>query len=67
MVVVPAEIPEANPVVAPIVATTVLELLHVPPPVASVSVPVVPVHKFVGPAIGSGAAFTVTLIVVVSD
>ena len=56
--------PAAIPPVIPdelIVATPGVELVHVPPPVASVSVTVDPVHTEKVPAIAAGSAVTVTL------
>jgi hypothetical protein len=59
------EVPTAMPVTMPstesIVAAAVFELLHVPPPVKSLSVTVVPVHTEVGPVIATGRPATVIL------
>ena len=60
MVLVPAATVETIPEVAPIVATPVLLLLHVPLP-ASVSVAVDPRQIVVIPAIGAGVALTVVI------
>lgn len=59
----PAVIPVTTPVVASIVATAVLLLLHVPPGVPWVSVMVYVTHTPVGPLI-VGGALTVTTAVV---
>jgi hypothetical protein len=56
---VPVVIPVAMPVPTPIVACAVLLLVHVPPPVASVSIVVEPTHTFVVPPIGAGNGLTV--------
>jgi hypothetical protein len=56
---VPAVTPVIAPVVEPMVATPVVPLIHVPPPVASVSVVVVARHIVVVPAIATGVGFTV--------
>jgi hypothetical protein len=52
------------PVVEPIVATAVLELLHVPPLTLSLSVMDEPTHKVLLPVIVAGVAFTVTVLYV---
>jgi hypothetical protein len=60
----------AVPVPAPVtippttVATVVIVLLHVPPPVASVSAVVAPWHTVAVPVIVAGSAPTVTTVVV---
>lgn len=64
IVVLPVTIPVAIPVPAPIVAIAVLELVHVPPTVASLNVIVCPGHMAVTPKIPGGAAFTVITVVV---
>ena len=57
--------PEATPVTTPVaeltVATEVLELDHVPPEVASVSVIEEPGHTVLLPAIAAGPGVTVTV------
>lgn len=60
----PGALPVIIPVVVPIGATTGLLLLHVPPPVLSVSAMVDPTHTLVGPTITPGNGFTVTIVVV---
>lgn len=55
--------PERIPLAEPIVAWAVLLLLHVPPPVASVSVEVNPKQIAVVPLIAPGAVFTVSVVV----
>ena len=52
-------LPVTTPVDAPTVATVVLLLLHVPPPVASESVVVRPEHTVLVPFITKGSGFTV--------
>lgn len=49
------------PELEPMVALVVLELLHTPPVVADVSVPLAPIHTVVGPVIKLGSAYTVTV------
>ena len=61
MVAVPAVTPVTKPVDDPTVAIVVEPLLHVPPPVASLSVVVVAIHTCVVPVIEGGSAFTVTV------
>ena len=56
---VPVVIPVSIPVVV-IVATEVVDELHVPPPGAELNVTVDPLHIVVTPTIGEGSAFTVT-------
>lgn len=65
MVAVPADTPVTVAVVpAPtILATPEALLLHVPPGVTSVYVPVVPLHTSNGPLIAAGEVFTVTVAV----
>lgn len=63
MITVPALTPVAIPVAEPIVALSVLALLHVPPP-AAVSVVVVPTHVDNVPPIAPANAVTVTTRVV---
>ena len=55
----------APPVVGLMVITAVLELLQVPPVVASVNVMVSPTQKVDLEVIGDGAEFTVTFFVLV--
>ena len=62
MLDVPADTPETIPVV-PIVATPVLALVHVPPPVASASVVVAPVQTVRVPVMAAGVVLTVTILV----
>jgi hypothetical protein len=57
--VVPALIPLTTPVELPTVATAVLLLLHVPPPVAHESVVEPPAQALVVPVIAAGTEFTV--------
>jgi hypothetical protein len=61
MVAVPAATPPAVPVPDPIVATVVGLLVHVPPPVASVNVPVVPTQIDGGPTGIAGTGSTVNV------
>lgn len=63
-VVVPPFTAHTIPVVAPTVATVVLEELHVPPPAPSLSCDALPWHMVVVPDIGV-MAFTVKLSVTV--
>src|ERR1043166_4771101 len=58
---VPADTPVTTPVVEPIVATPVLLLLQVPPPVPSLNVVVAPWQILVTPVIGRGDGYTVTV------
>jgi len=60
--VFPAVLLETNPEDEPIVATVVLLLVHVPPPVASDKVVVDPAHSDVVPVIGE-SGLTVTNVV----
>ncbi len=62
MVVVPAATPVAVPDVEPIVAIPVLELLHTPPEVASVSVVVLPTVTLSVPDIAAGFGLTVMVV-----
>ncbi len=62
IVLVPVVNAVTTPVDAPIVATVVLLLVHVPPVTALVSAAVVPVQTTAGPVIGA-TGFTVTAIV----
>lgn len=64
MVVTPFEMPVTIPDVAPIVATVVLLLVHVPPGVASVNAVVNPWHTVVTPVIGA-KGYTVTVVTAV--
>ena len=66
MVAVPAATPIQVPVAEPIVATAVLLLLHVPPPVASVKVPGTPEQMAVSPDIAATGELTVTVVVYTS-
>jgi len=59
---VPAEMPVRIPEVEPIVATAVLLLVHVPAPVASVRVALLPTHIVVEPDTAA-TALTVTVVV----
>ena len=54
------EIPVTVPVEEPIVATPVLELVHVPPPIAATRLVVLPIQMMLVPVIADGVAFTVT-------
>jgi hypothetical protein len=63
MVDVPEATPPTTPVPEPTVATPVLLLLHEPPPVLLVSVVLLPTHMLVEPAIATGFADTVTVVV----
>ena len=60
----PAETALMVPLVAPMVATVVLLLLHVPAPDALVRVADVPAHSESVPPILAGRAITVTTLVV---
>lgn len=63
MVDVPAATPVNTPLVEPIVPTAILLLLQLPPVIPSINVIVLPEHTVVGPVIGPGAGFTVTVVV----
>jgi hypothetical protein len=63
MRVVPGVIPVTTPVNEPIVATAVVPLVHVPPPVLLVNVIVEPGHTVPGPTIGPAADITLTVVV----
>ena len=63
MVAVPPDTPLIIPVFV-IVATEVLLLLHVPPGVALLSMPVLLIHMAVMPVIAPGMGLTVTVVVV---
>ena len=63
MVVAPDVTPVSTPVSDPIVATAVLELIHVPPLVASLSVVVAPIQAVVVPVIDDGGGFMVNTVV----
>jgi hypothetical protein len=65
VIAVPALMPVITPVEEPIVATVVVPLTHVPPPVASVTVIVLPTQTVVLPAMVSGSAFTVSVLVMI--
>jgi hypothetical protein len=58
MVAVPVDTPDTTPLVVPIVAIPVAELVHAPPVVASDSVMLPPTHKDEGPVIAAGFGFT---------
>jgi len=60
---VPADTPTRKPDTEVMVASAVLLLLQVPPPVASVSVIEEPTQTAVGPPIAAGKGFTVTIFV----
>ena len=64
IVAVPALTPVTTPVEAFTVAIAVLEVLHVPPVVAFVSVELAPIHAEAEPAIvpADGSAFSVTTV-----
>jgi hypothetical protein len=62
MAAMPGATPVTTPVNEPTVATPVLLLDHVPPPVALLSVAEVPVQIEVGPVITAGAAMTVIVL-----
>ena len=64
MVEVPDVTPEAIPELVPMVATLVLLLSHVPPPVLE-SVVVEPAQTVAVPVIADGNGFTVTTVVVI--
>jgi hypothetical protein len=58
-----AHVPADTPVTTPVALTVAMEgveLLHVPPPVASLNVEVPPTVVLVMPVIPAGAAVTVT-------
>ena len=61
MVDVPGPIPVTTPVPEPTVATDVLLLLHDPPGMAVNKLMVPPAQTLVGPTIGGGNGFTVTV------
>lgn len=63
MVTAPGTIPLTNPDVAFTVAVPASLLLHVPPGVTLVTVPVAPTHTAVVPPIVPGLAYTVTVLV----
>ena len=64
IVVVPAVVELAVTVPSvPTVATMVVVLLHIPPPVASVNAVVKPSHTVAVPVIIAGCVFTVTTVV----
>ena len=60
---VPPDMPVITPVVEPTVAMPVLLLVHVPPPVASLSNVVRLTHTTSIPCIADGSGFTVTVVV----
>lgn len=59
----PPDTPVTIPVPLPIVATEVLALLHIPPPVIILSVVVLPWHTVITPPIAVGDGFTVIIAV----
>ena len=63
MVVLPNVIPVTPPAVS-IVATPVALLLHVPPPVASLNVVVIPKQASGPPVIAAGSGFTTSVPVI---
>jgi hypothetical protein len=64
MLGIPAATPVTTPVAGFTVAKEVLLLLHVPPPVASVSVSDEPAHTLVPPMMDTGEGFTDMVVVV---
>jgi len=62
IVAVPGDTPNTFPDMST-VATLVLLLLQLPPPMASVKKVVAPLHKATVPVIGSGPMFTVTVVI----
>ncbi len=64
MTAVPVATPVRIPLVAPIVATEVVLLLHNPPGMRSEKVPVLPTQIPTGATIGKGASITVTVVTV---
>ena len=66
IVVVPAETPVTIPVPDPILATPVLVLVQIPPPVASLSRIVCPTQVVELPVIAAGAALTVKVTALVA-
>jgi len=60
MLVVPADNAVMAPLAEPTEATDGELLLHVPPPLALVSVVASPIHMADGPEMAAGAGFTVT-------
>lgn len=62
--VVPPDTPATMPVVTPMVATAVLLVVHVPPPVL-LSVTGDPMHIVVLPVIADGSGLTVTVVTAV--
>ena len=61
---VPGEIPETTPVLIPIVATVVLLLVHIPPPMASVKAVVLLGQSVSMPVMAAGEGFTAIIAVV---
>ena len=61
MAAMPADIPLTIPELTPIVATALLPLVQVPPPVALLKAVVAPVHNVVVPVINPGIGLTVTV------
>jgi hypothetical protein len=64
MITVPEDIPVTIPLDAPTLASEGSPLVHMPPGNASLSVTDAPTHTFVGPVMATGAAITVTVVVV---
>jgi hypothetical protein len=64
IVLLPAAMPATTPVLILTVATDVLDELHTPPPVASASVILLPLHTLVVPVIGdtTGNELIVTIV-----
>jgi hypothetical protein len=60
----PDEIPVTKPEEIMTVAADTFPLDHTPPGVVEESVPVLPIHIVVGPVIGAGVVFTVTVPVI---
>jgi hypothetical protein len=65
MIDVPAPIPVTMPDAEPMVATPVLLLVHVPPPVVLLSVVIVPAQIPVAPVIAAAPVLMVTMVVAV--
>ena len=61
MVAVPADTPVTIPELMPIVAIVVAVLVQVPPPTASVSGVVAPIHTVIIPVMAAGTGLTVTV------
>lgn len=67
IIVVPRATPDTSPVPASIVATLVVVLAHVPPPLASLRFVMLPIHTPAEPEIAAGSGFTVITVVVIHD